>query len=165
MGLTSLRPGSANKEVSGSFTKKLDKKLHFYAKVRDTIVSLSAKKAISKKKRLRSRQKKLKAYDLSSLSELLPDLDASPKPPTYVAKLKLNGRSRQKLVEKESKQLQAVFNHPAFRADPLSAIHQHLQSTQPLPASSQEKRSGKTHKTAKRKNQSKVLSGSQSMDM
>ncbi|XP_058081880.1 uncharacterized protein LOC131229855 [Magnolia sinica] len=111
--------------------------------------------------RLRSRQKKLKAYDLSTLSEFLPSVsDASQRWPLHEKNLKLNHKSRQKLVEKESNQLRAVLNHPVFQSDPLSAIHQHLASTQPLPVSSQEKRSGKMDKKKKRK-RSKVSSGGQ----
>ena len=49
------------------------------------------------KKKLRSRQKKLKAYDLSAMSEFLPELKA-PKQPIPAAKFKLNCKSRQQLM-------------------------------------------------------------------
>jgi len=49
------------------------------------------------KKKLRSRQKKLKAYDLSTLTEFLPELKSSQQSkPT--AEFKLNSKSRQKLM-------------------------------------------------------------------
>ncbi|XP_075653242.1 uncharacterized protein LOC142623682 isoform X2 [Castanea sativa] len=65
--------------------------------VRDSVAALSAQKAIEKKKKLRSRQKKLKAYDLSSLSEFLPELKI-PRQPSPAAEFKLNCKSKQKLM-------------------------------------------------------------------
>ncbi|KAK5837975.1 hypothetical protein PVK06_006702 [Gossypium arboreum] len=88
MGKPSSRPDSSSKA-----DKKFDKKVQFYAKVRDTVASLTAKKDITKKKKLRSRQKKLKAYDLSALSEFLPELKA-PRANDF----KLNCKSRQQLM-------------------------------------------------------------------
>lgn len=49
------------------------------------------------KKKLRSRQKKLKVYDLSTLSESLPELKG-PKQPPAAPKFKLNCKSRTELV-------------------------------------------------------------------
>ncbi|KAJ0965382.1 hypothetical protein J5N97_026520 [Dioscorea zingiberensis] len=159
MGLTGLRPSSGRKEKSKSSKTKLEKKLHFFEKVKDSAGSLNAKKSIGKKTKLRSRKKKLKAYDLSSLSEFLPDLDASQKQ-TKGTNFKLNSKSRLKLVQKESVQLKAVLNHPTFQADPIAAIHQYLERTQP-PAD-QEKQAGKTKK-AKKKGAKKKSSGSEAM--
>nr|DAD27679.1 TPA_asm: hypothetical protein HUJ06_029147 [Nelumbo nucifera] len=96
MGLSGLRSTSSEGESSRK-NSKFEKKLRFYAKVKDTITSLHAKKTISKKKRLRSRQKKLKAYDLSSLTEFLPELK-EPRHPAPETNFKLNSKSRQKLV-------------------------------------------------------------------
>lgn len=65
---------------------------------------------------------------------------------------------------KEQKQLSTVLNHPAFQVDPLAAIHQHLESTQPV---SEEKPKKKTNKTARKKkkgDRSKTSSGPKSMD-
>ncbi|GMH02853.1 hypothetical protein Nepgr_004692 [Nepenthes gracilis] len=125
MGLSNLRS-----EASKKTDCKFEKKLQFYAKVRETVASLNVKKAIGKDKIVRRRQKKLKAYDLSTLSEFLPELkDPRPHPPPP-SKFELSCKSRQKLVLKEGKQLMAVLNHPVFQSDPLGAIHQHLQCTQ-----------------------------------
>lgn len=63
--------------------------------------------------------------------------------------------------QREGAQLKAVLNDPAFQIDPLSAIHRHLQVTQP-PASDHEKDSGKTKKT---KGAKRPQSGPQSMDI
>ncbi|XP_057965571.1 uncharacterized protein LOC131156140 isoform X2 [Malania oleifera] len=150
MGSTRPRPESSTKAE-----RKFEKKLQFYAKVRDTVASLSAKKAISKK-RLRSRQKKLKAYNLSSLSESLPELKAP-------QQLKLNSKSRQKLVTKEANQLRTVLSHPAFLSDPLAAIHQHLKNTQPITKDETKKRSSKKGEKKSKKKRAKDASGLQSM--
>ncbi|GMI74576.1 salt hypersensitive 1 [Hibiscus trionum] len=159
MGKPSSRPDSTSKS-----DKKFDKKLQFYAKVRDTVASLTAKKDITKKKKLRSRQKKLKAYDFSALSEFLPELKASEQP-THANDFKLNCKSRQQLILKEGKQLTAVLEHPAFQADPLAAIHQHLQNTQPVLDEKPKKKANKNGGKKKKNKKSKASSGSQSMDI
>ncbi|KAJ6948932.1 hypothetical protein NC651_003057 [Populus alba x Populus x berolinensis] len=98
------------------------KKETFQFTVRDAVAVLNAQEyLITKKKRLRSRQKKLKACDLSSLTEFLPEL----KPPRQskpAAECKLNSKSRQKQILKEGKRLSMVLNHQAFQADPLGSI-------------------------------------------
>ncbi|KAL7002848.1 hypothetical protein U1Q18_004006, partial [Sarracenia purpurea var. burkii] len=120
-----------------------------FTEVRDTVASLSVQKAISKKKKVRSRRRKLKAYDLSSLSEFLPELK-TPRQPTPT-EFKLNRKSRQNLVLKESSQLRTVLNHPTFQSDPLAAIHQHLQSTQPVTDEKPARKNAKGGKKAKKK--------------
>ncbi|XP_022763433.1 putative ribosome biogenesis protein slx9-like [Durio zibethinus] len=159
MGKPSSRPDSSSKS-----DKKFEKKLQFYAKVRDTVASLTAKKDITKKKKLRSRQKKLKAYDLSALSEFLPELKA-PKQSIPAADFKLNCKSRQQLILKEGKQLSAVLKHPAFQADPLAAIHQHLQSTQPALDEKPKKKTNQNGGKTKKSKKSKASFGPQSMDI
>ncbi|XP_041013827.1 uncharacterized protein LOC121257032 [Juglans microcarpa x Juglans regia] len=138
---------------------KFEKKRQFYGKVRETVASLSAQKSIGKKKKLRSRQKKLKAYDLSSLSEFLPELKSQRQP----TELKLNCKSRQKLILKEGKHLSMVLSHPAFQSDPLAAIHQHLQSTQPIVDEKPEKRSNKNGGKKRKGKKIKSIDGPQSM--
>ncbi|XVF01317.1 hypothetical protein REPUB_Repub04eG0077500 [Reevesia pubescens] len=158
MGKPISRPDSSSKS-----DRKFEKKLQFYAKVKDSVASLTAKKNITKKKKLRSRQKKLKAYDLSALSEFLPELKVS-KQPTPAADFKLNCKSRQQLILKEGKQLSAVLKHPAFQADPLAAIHQHLQSTQPVLDEKPKKKMNKNGGKKKKSKKSKASSGLHSMD-
>ncbi|KAK9287071.1 hypothetical protein L1049_015480 [Liquidambar formosana] len=159
MGLSSLRSESSKKSE-----RKFEKKLQFYSKVRETVASLSAKKTISKKKKLRSRQKKLKVYDLSTLSEFLPEFKAQQQP-TPATELKLNSKTRKKLVAKEGKQLRTVLNHPTFKLDPLAAIHQHLASTQPVTVENREKKLSKNRKKKVKGKKSKTSPGPQSMDM
>ncbi|KAJ4830725.1 hypothetical protein Tsubulata_015598 [Turnera subulata] len=186
--------GKSRQDSLAKSERKLDKKVQFYSKVRDTVASLNAQKSITKvffvnvfllgvcytrvcceynnyeaihvnqKNNLRSRQKKLKAYDLTSLSDFLPELKAT-KRPIPEPELKLNCKSRQKIILKERKQLHMVLNHAAFRSDPLEAIHQHLQSTQPVV---EEKPKKKANKNGSRKAKEKKLRGSaapQSMDL
>ncbi|KAI4379912.1 hypothetical protein MLD38_006150 [Melastoma candidum] len=122
------KPGS-NSDSTSKADMKFAKKLQFYAKVRDSVATLSSKKSNRK-----SRQKKSKAYDLSALSEFLPDIGPlhSQERPATGKDFKLNSKSRGKLILKEADHLKAVLGHPAFQADPFGALHQHLESTQPI---------------------------------
>ncbi|XP_059274738.1 uncharacterized protein LOC132029511 isoform X2 [Lycium ferocissimum] len=156
MGKTTSRGDAATRAE-----RKFEKKLEFYAKVRQTVTSLGAQKAIAKKK-VRSRQKKLKAYDLSTLTEFLPELNASQQ--QKPVEFKLKSKTRKNLVLKEGNQLRAVINHPAFQSDPLGAIHQHLQSTQPTVDEKPKRRENK-NENRKGKKKSKVPAGLQSMEM
>ncbi|KAF9615500.1 hypothetical protein IFM89_023882 [Coptis chinensis] len=164
MGHTALKSSSSKEtEESSKSMRKFDKKVQFYTKVRDTVASLRAKTEIGKKKKLRNRQQKLKAYDLSSLNEVLPELK-DPGQRHDLTNLKLNSKTRQKLVEKEGRQLKAVLSNPVFQLDPLAAIHQHLERTQPVfPAEKPKKKFSKTGK--KKGKKLKASSSSQAMDM
>lgn len=164
------KPGSRS-DLSTKADRKFEKKLEFYAKVRDTVSTLSTQKAIVKKKKLRSRQKKLKAYNLSSLTEFLPELKGE-QIPTPASDFKLNCKSMRNLILKEGKQLNTVLNHPAFQSDPLAAIHQHLERTQPVieekkPEKRKNKCGSKKKKGGSKKKgmKSEGSSGPQSMDM
>ncbi|RLN28805.1 uncharacterized protein C2845_PM05G08430 [Panicum miliaceum] len=133
--------------------------------VKDTVTSLNAKKTISKKKNQSRRQKKLKAYDLSALSEFLPE----PAEPEHKTEGKLNCKSRQTLVLRESAHLKAVLNNPQFQLDPFAAIHQHLLATQPPEAAKKDDattKHGKDSKDKKRRRKKKSASSStQAMDI
>lgn len=65
---------------------------------------------------------------------------------------------------KETNQLKAVLNHPAFQSDPLAAIHQHLLNTQPVIDEKPKKKNESGGKKKKNK-KSKASAGSESMDM
>ncbi|XP_057466188.1 uncharacterized protein LOC130755719 [Actinidia eriantha] len=169
--------GKTRSEPSICADRKFEKKLEFYAKFRDTIASLSAQKAISKvtysllkmkvlfyqKTKVRSRKKKLKAYDLSTLSEFLPALRA-PRQQTPT-EFKLNSKSRQNLMLKEANQLKRVLSHPVFQLNPLAAIHQHFQSTQPVEDEKSEKKNVKRGKNKAKEKKPKTSSLPQSMDI
>ncbi|KAK6143579.1 hypothetical protein DH2020_023927 [Rehmannia glutinosa] len=138
--------------------RKFEKKMQFYELVRGAV----ARKAITKEKqqRKRSRQKRLKAYDLSSLSEYLPELKSPLE--SGRAEFKLNSKSRNKLVLKEGNQLKTVINHPVFQSDPLGAIYQHLQNTQPAIDEKPKRKDSKTRKDKTKKKKSKAV---QSMEI
>lgn len=160
-----FRTGSPKKHELKS-KQKLEKKLSFYTKVKDAVTSLNATKTICKKSKQRSRQKKLKAYDLSMLSEFLPETDAS----NLHTEAKLNCKSKQALVQREAAQLNAVLTNPQFQLDPFAAIHQHLLSTQPPSArkESNSAKQGKDPKDKKRKKNKKkknASSASEAMDI
>nr|GMD07176.1 putative ribosome biogenesis protein slx9-like [Ipomoea batatas] len=151
--LFSMGKARPREDASTKADRKFEKKVQFYTKVRDTVASLSAQKAITKKTKVQRRKKKLQAYDLSSLSEFLPELEAHQKPK---AELKLNRKTKQKLVLKEGDQLRAVIGHPAFQSNPLQAIYQHLQGTQPLD-SEKPKRDRKKGKGKKEKSKPQLM--------
>ncbi|CAN0878890.1 hypothetical protein LINGRAHAP2_LOCUS12707 [Linum grandiflorum] len=147
------------KDANAKTERKFEKKVEFYSKVKDS-VSLNATKSITKKKKLRSRQKKLKAYNLTTLAEFLPDVNAPKQKAVTTNEFKLNCKSRTKILEKEAKQMNTVLNHPAFLSDPLGSIHQHLQSTQP-PAE-EKPRKKKENKNGSKKSKSKKSRASSS---
>ncbi|KAF6176192.1 hypothetical protein GIB67_023483 [Kingdonia uniflora] len=152
------QPDTFKEEGSSRGARKFEKKVQFYTKVKDTVASLNASKAIGKKKtHRRNRQKQLKAYNLSALLEGLPELRESWQLPATTKKL--SSKSRQKLIETEGKQLLAVINHPNYQSNPLAAIQRHLESTQPVIVEEPKK---KTKKTGKK---SKASSDAQAMDI
>ncbi|KZV14617.1 ribosome biogenesis protein slx9-like [Dorcoceras hygrometricum] len=121
MGKTSSRSDTRTRAE-----RKFEKKLHFYESVRSSV----ARKAITKaKQKKRSRTKKMKVYDMSLLSEYLPELKAPQE--SRPTEFKLNNKKRNSLVLKESNKLKTVINHPNFQSDPLGSIFQHLLNTQP----------------------------------
>ncbi|XP_027106002.1 uncharacterized protein [Coffea arabica] len=155
------KPSSGAEAKTTRAERKFEKKVQFYSKVRDTVASLTAQKAITKK--TRSRQKKLKAYDFSSLTEFLPEL----KTPQQRSPLpsKLNSKTRQNLVLKEGNQLKTVLNHPAFQSDPLGSIHQHLQNTQPLADKKPKPKYNKSESKKAKRKRSKASRGPQQMEV
>ncbi|RDX73665.1 hypothetical protein CR513_46699, partial [Mucuna pruriens] len=146
--------------------RNFEKKLQFYSKVKDAVTSLSAQKSITKKKsKQERRQKKLKAYNLSSLLESLPEVKASQRP-SREDDFKLNCKSRQNLVLKERDRFSAVLKDPIFQADPLSAIDQYLRNTQPVVEEQPKKKVNKNgSKKKKKKKKSKASAGLQSMEL
>lgn len=65
---------------------------------------------------------------------------------------------------KEANQLNAVLKHPVFQSDPLAAIHQHLQSTQPV-MEEKPKKKNKSGGKKKKNKKSKASAVPESMDM
>ncbi|ONM58885.1 hypothetical protein ZEAMMB73_Zm00001d021855 [Zea mays] len=108
-------------------------------------------------KNTRSRcQKKLKAYDLSALSESL----LEPGAPKQKPEAKLNCKLR------EAAHLKAVLVKMQFQLDPFAAIHQHLLATQPPAAAKGDAvKQGKDSKNKKRRRKKGASSSSQAMDI
>ncbi|XP_028751540.1 uncharacterized protein LOC114711323 isoform X2 [Neltuma alba] len=162
MGKTSARPGSKAE-------RKFEKKLEFYGKVRASVTSLSAQKSITKKSRNQQRrEKKLKAYDLSALCGSLPDLESLTELKARrqpVDNLKLNCKSRKKILMKEQGRFLQNLNNPSFQTDPLSAIHQHLLSTQPVVEEQPKKKVNKNGSMKRKEKKLKALVKSQNMEM
>ncbi|KAM7271040.1 hypothetical protein ACFE04_030254 [Oxalis oulophora] len=149
------------KDSKSKSDRKFEKKVEFYNKIKEHVTSLAVEKSIKKKKKLRPNQKKLKAYNLSSLSEFLPEIkEPEPRAP---AEFKLSSKSRHKLMLKEGDRMTAVLNHSVFQSDPLAAIHQHLQNTQPVVDEKPKKRNKNGSKKSKKKKSKGAAP--QSMDM
>lgn len=64
----------------------------------DLLINKLISLRFEQKKKTRSRQKKLKAYDLSTLSEFLPEANALQKSAHAAPDLKMNCKRRQELV-------------------------------------------------------------------
>eukprot|EP01018_Ginkgo_biloba_P019632 Gb_17502 [translate_table: standard] len=125
-----LNAGNGLEQLPQNMKRKIAKQMRFYARVQETQQALSATKAIAKKKHRRNRSKSGKTLnDLSSLAEFLPTFNDQTSAHQRTAISKLNCKSRQKLVAKETQQLAAVMAHPVFKSNPFSAIQQHLQNT------------------------------------
>ncbi|KAJ7541732.1 hypothetical protein O6H91_10G074200 [Diphasiastrum complanatum] len=115
--------------------KKIAKQLRFLARLQETASVLSARKTISKKRKVRRHDRGRKNIDLSSLAEFLPDLNEKSRDAKSVKVSKVfRNKARQEVVVKETKQLAAVLAHTAFQSNPFSAIQQHLINTLPKQA-------------------------------
>ncbi|KAK4803458.1 hypothetical protein SAY86_003275 [Trapa natans] len=154
---------SSRSDLPSKADLKFEKKLEFYSKVRDTVASLSAMKSIAKKKKLRARQRKLRVYDLSMLSESLPELK-EPKQPCLAPKFKLNCKSRTDLVINEAKRLNVVLSDPNYQKDPLGYIYQHLQKTLPITEEKEKKNTKDRGKRMKKKTKASASGASASME-
>ncbi|XP_073043816.1 uncharacterized protein [Primulina eburnea] len=149
---------SSSSDTMTHAERKFKKKVQFYESVRSSVVHKAITKG--KQQKRRSRQKKIKAYDMSSLSEYLPELKAPRE--SRPTEFKLNSKRRNSLVLKESNQLKTVINHPYFQSDPLGTIFQHLLNTQPA---TDEKPKRRDSKTGKKKAKVNELKTSQSMEI
>jgi len=117
-------------QIPQNMKRKIAKHMRFYAKLQETQQALAATKSIAKKKQQRKRNisgQTLK--DLSSLAESLPIFSDKKSVTQIHESAKVNCKSRQKLVAKETKQLAAVLAHPEFVSNPFSAVQQHLENT------------------------------------
>ncbi|KAL1296052.1 hypothetical protein HN51_056823 [Arachis hypogaea] len=158
--------GKTREKAESKSNRKLDKKVQFYSKVKDAVASLSAQKSITKKnsKQQRRQKKKLKAYDLSALTEFLPDPEPKTPRKPDLQDVKVNCKSRRKILLREVQQFSAVLNNPDFKSDPVSAMNKHLRST--LPVKEEQRPKKKVNKNGSKKKKSKASStGLMSMDM
>ncbi|KAL3843902.1 hypothetical protein ACJIZ3_001305 [Penstemon smallii] len=140
--------------------RKFEKKVQFYEVVRSSVAQKTITK--EKKQKKRSRQRKLKAYDMSALSNYLPELKAPSE--SRPAEFKLNCKNRNKLLLREDNHMKTVISDPVFQSDPLSAIYQHLQSTQDFKDEKPKRKDSKTGKRKVKKKNSKA-SAQQSMEI
>uniref|UniRef100_A0A0D6QUD0 Ribosome biogenesis protein SLX9 n=1 Tax=Araucaria cunninghamii TaxID=56994 RepID=A0A0D6QUD0_ARACU len=156
-------------QLPQNMKRKILKQARFYAKLQETQRALSSTRNITKKKNRRRNKSGQALKDLSALAESLPMfIDQKPVCQT-AASTKLNCKTRQKLVVKETKQLGAVLAHPVFQSDPFSAIQQHLSNTiVPQVKTEVKGKSGIKRKSSQKKNKGTKASSSspvQAMDL
>ncbi|KAI5071198.1 hypothetical protein GOP47_0013449 [Adiantum capillus-veneris] len=114
-----MEPGSSRVK------RKLTKQMQFLSRLQETQTVLGTRKTISKKKH---RRKKSALNNLSGLAEVLPSFEECiPKQPHLLRRNQ--AKARQQLVVSEAEQLSKVLGHPQFKANPFTAIHEHLVNT------------------------------------
>lgn len=153
--------GSVSDQIPQNMKRKIAKHMRFYAKLQEAQQALAVSKSIAKKKQRGKRNisgKTLK--DLSSLAESLPMFSEKKSVPQMYENAKVNCKSRQKIVAKETKQLAAVLTHPVFVSNPFSAVQQHLENTLGPQINTESKpkhgNKEKSSKGSKKKKQSKA---------
>lgn len=153
--------GSVSDQIPQNMKRKIAKHMRFYAKLQEAQQALAVSKSITKKKQRGKRNisgKTLK--DLSSLAESLPMFSEKKSVPQMYENAKVNCKSRQKIVAKETKQLAAVLTHPVFVSNPFSAVQQHLENTLGPQINTESKpkhgNKEKSSKGSKKKKQSKA---------
>lgn len=153
--------GSVSDQIPQNMKRKIAKHMRFYAKLQEAQQALAVSKSIAKKKQRGKRNisgKTLK--DLSSLAESLPMFSEKKSVPQMSENAKVNCKSRQKIVAKETKQLAAVLTHPVFVSNPFSAVQQHLENTLGPQINTESKpkhgNKEKSSKGSKKKKQSKA---------
>lgn len=136
----------------GHVKKKVTKKLHFLERVADSKQQALAARSVIRKKKHKSKAKQAKALpDLSSLAELLAEVDhkqqqqqqdpkqqQQPEQQSNTHKGRTEqitgSKARRIVTQTETARLQQVLAHPDFKANPLAAIKNHLAATLPEPA-------------------------------
>ena len=114
------RRGGTN--LSRGQKKRMAKREQYLRKERLVMASLMLKKEEEQAKRIDGLDA-LKAALLSTTTDDQKDDDEKQQQAPNALK---TAKSRQSLLQRESNQLQLVMQHPAFQADPLATIQQHL---------------------------------------
>lgn len=83
-----------------------------------------------KKKKHRSRHTKMKAFDMSTLSESLPDINSSLLKKKSTMTPSRSRKNRSKTADILRMQLGEILQNQYFQSDPLGSIHEHLIQTQ-----------------------------------
>ncbi|CAI5947982.1 unnamed protein product, partial [Closterium sp. NIES-65] len=117
--------------------KRAAKQTRLMDNLRRTQTLIAAARGDSKTKKASKKKKKGAVSNLptsltldtlaSSLGDALPDALALGKE----GEKRLSAKQRGKIVVEETKQMAAVLSHPAFKANPFTAIQQHLSNTLP----------------------------------
>lgn len=117
-----LDADGANDALSRGQRKRQAKRNQYLRREKLILSSLKVERSLEQRKRIDG---------LDAMREALMDAATSSSqstPKQNVDMLKSN-KSRQSLVAKEVTQMSLVLQHPAFKADPLATLREHLQNT------------------------------------
>ncbi|CAI6012739.1 unnamed protein product [Closterium sp. NIES-65] len=157
--------------------KRAAKQTRLMDNLRRTQTLIAAARGDSKTKKASKKKKKGAVSNLptsltldtlaSSLGDALPDALALGKE----GEKRLSAKQRGKIVVEETKQMAAVLSHPAFKANPFTAIQQHLSNTlpsavapPPLPTKFATRQAQQALEKKKKKKAKKKASGVQGED-
>ena len=118
---TSVPPNDNDAPLSRGQKKRLAKREQYLRREKLVMASLKLKRDEDQAKRIDG----LDAMKAALMATTKQD-DPTQPPPQPSNNLLKSQKSRQKLLQRESNQLQLVLEHPAFQADPLATIREHL---------------------------------------
>eukprot|EP00252_Welwitschia_mirabilis_P002316 TRINITY_DN12241_c0_g2_i1.p1 TRINITY_DN12241_c0_g2~~TRINITY_DN12241_c0_g2_i1.p1 ORF type:complete len:219 (+),score=50.25 TRINITY_DN12241_c0_g2_i1:106-762(+) len=121
--------GNVIDHLPNHMKRKHAKRMRLYARLQENVEALHAKKTISKKKHRRKKKPASALTDMSCLNEFLPTFTDKVSLPQPFAVGTKKYKTRHHILEKETKQIEAVLAHPEFRENPFSAIQRHLEVT------------------------------------
>jgi Ribosome biogenesis protein SLX9 len=129
-GNLSARTNQTEPPLSKGQRKRQAKRDQYLQKEKMILSSLQVKHAQDQAKRIDGLDALKEALLATVAQPATTSLDASTKSTTATnASLLQSNRGRKLLLEKEAVQMNLVWQHPSFQANPLEAIREHLQNT------------------------------------
>jgi Ribosome biogenesis protein SLX9 len=122
--MTETMLGGDTSALSRGQRKRLFKREQYLKRERMVMSSLKLKKQDEQAKRIDGLDA-LKEALLETVSKI-PEKDKEKTPPAQIVR---SNRAKQSIGKKEIEHMKLVLEHPAFIANPLAAIHEHLKNT------------------------------------
>lgn len=152
---TATKTDANNEEdqtLSRGQRKRMAKRDQYLKREKLVMSALKLKKEEEQKKRIDG----LDAIKEALMATISRDSDKEEKETPKVNFLKTS-KSRNELVEKEVTQISLVLDHPAFQADPLATIREHLKNTLANDAAQQKKQAILHEKERREKEEQKKI--------